>query len=424
MLYCKYSNLLNFVYFSQNYISIFEIMSSTLSQVSGDTQYGESAPNLTNQYLVNDDSAISQMKSYFLVDTEKQDLDIHLKNAVKNEIKPYIIIHNDTYFAKSLNQKLRNRYFILRHGESEANKEDVISSNPDIATKIHGLTERGKEQARNAAPMFMNILGSKKDSLSPDRSNTPTHIKVISSDFTRAKETAEIFQESLTQQVEQNVVFTNSDNDTFMNNVKMSTSRPGLFPEIVIDPIIDLDERLRERWFGTMDGATESKNKYAKIWQEDKLEEELMLYLHAVHNKAKSKDAGNNQIGYTNQTGIISPKSSFYVESVHHVRQRVCDLIMEKERLAEQQQQMNTQRSNSEADTSSSDRINDCDRQNLDSHGKIVANEIYVLVAHGDTLQILQTAFSAEIDFDARKHRSLPHLGNAEVREMKVARLK
>ena len=399
-------------------------MSSTLSQVSGDTQYAKQAPNSTNQYLENDDSAISQMKSYFLVDTENQALDIHLENAVKNEIKPYIIIHNNTYFAKSLNQKLRNRYFILRHGESEANKEDVISSNPDIATKIHGLTERGKEQARNAAPMFMNMLNSDKDSLSPDRSNTPIHIKIISSDFTRAKETAEIFQEGLTQQAEQNVVLTNTNSDTFMNNVKLSESGPATFPEIVIDTTIDFDKRLRERWFGAMDGATDSKNKYVKIWQEDGLEEELMLYLHAIHNKAKSKDAGNGQIRYTNQTGIISPKSSFYVESVHHVRQRVCDLIMEKERLAEQQQEQKSQGSNAETDTPSLDCRNDCDAQNSESHMKILANNIHVFVAHGDTLQILQTAFAAEIDFDARKHRRLPHLGNAEVREMRFTDLK
>jgi len=64
--------------------------------------------------------------------------------------------------------------------------------------------------------------------------------------------------------------------------------------------------------------------------------------------------------------------------------------------------------------------MNDCDVQYSESHMKILANHIYVLVAHGDTLQILQTAFAAEIDFDARKHRSLPHLGNAEVREMRV----
>ena len=39
-----------------------------------------------------------------------------------------------------------------------------------------------------------------------------------------------------------------------------------------------------------------------------------------------------------------------------------------------------------------------------------------VLVAHGDVLQILQTAFSAEIEPAA--HRSLPHLPNAELRSL------
>ena len=148
-----------------------------------------------------------------------------------------------------------------------------------------------------------------------------------------------------------------------------------------------------------------------------------MLYLHAIHNKAKSNDAGNGQTKYTNQTGIVSPKSSFHVESVHHVRQRVCDLIMEKERLAEQLQQK-CQGSNTDTDTSSLDSMNDCDIKNSESRMKTLANNIYVFVAHGDTLQILQTAFAAEIGFDARKHRSLPHLRNAEVREMRVTDLK
>lgn len=36
-----------------------------------------------------------------------------------------------------------------------------------------------------------------------------------------------------------------------------------------------------------------------------------------------------------------------------------------------------------------------------------------ILVAHGDVLQILQTAFEG---VDPREHRSLPHLPNAELR--------
>jgi hypothetical protein len=43
---------------------------------------------------------------------------------------------------------LKNRYFALRHGQSEANVENIISSLPARGTTIHGLTQLGREQAR------------------------------------------------------------------------------------------------------------------------------------------------------------------------------------------------------------------------------------------------------------------------------------
>ena len=42
-----------------------------------------------------------------------------------------------------------------------------------------------------------------------------------------------------------------------------------------------------------------------------------------------------------------------------------------------------------------------------------------LLVAHGDVLQILQTAFTR---VDVRTHRSLPHLETATVRELSFAK--
>ena len=43
---------------------------------------------------------------------------------------------------------LKNRYFALRHGLSEANVAGVISSLPAIGTTIHGLTMEGRLRAR------------------------------------------------------------------------------------------------------------------------------------------------------------------------------------------------------------------------------------------------------------------------------------
>ena len=44
-------------------------------------------------------------------------------------------------------------------------------------------------------------------------------------------------------------------------------------------------------------------------------------------------------------------------------------------------------------------------------------NCIIILVAHGDVLQILQTAF---LDISPREHRKLPHLKQAEIRRMSL----
>jgi len=51
---------------------------------------------------------------------------------------------------------LKNRYFALRHGQSTANVEGVISSLPAVGIASHGLTQLGIEQARSAAPQVID----------------------------------------------------------------------------------------------------------------------------------------------------------------------------------------------------------------------------------------------------------------------------
>jgi bisphosphoglycerate-dependent phosphoglycerate mutase len=45
----------------------------------------------------------------------------------------------------------------VRHGESSANVEGIISSNPDIATKNHGLTDKGKDEGIYIKEICCNI---------------------------------------------------------------------------------------------------------------------------------------------------------------------------------------------------------------------------------------------------------------------------
>jgi probable phosphoglycerate mutase len=153
--------------------------------------------------------------------------------------------------------KLRNKYFAVRHGESEANVAHIISSNPDIGIKSHGLSSNGRVQVAENTKLFIQ--------------NNPLNSSyiIISSDFRRARETADILALNL------------NDNKV----------------------IIQLDKRLRERFFGIYDNTSDEN--YNIIWKND--EENLIKNL-------------NNQ-----------------VESVENVRQRTTDLIKELEEKNENQ---------------------------------------------------------------------------------------
>ena len=73
---------------------------------------------------------------------------------------------------------LNNRYYLMRHGESLANRRGIIVSAPENAIDDYGLTARGAEQVMQAA------LNTRLD----------RNAIIVSSDFKRARETAEIMQ--------------------------------------------------------------------------------------------------------------------------------------------------------------------------------------------------------------------------------------
>ena len=110
----------------------------------------------------------------------------------------------------------RNRYFALRHGESEANRDGAIRSDPSTACDAYGLTEVGRGQVR--ASVSASELG-------PDA-------LIYSSDFRRARETAEIARALL-----------------------------GALP-------VTLNERLRERFFGAFEGTSNAN--YQTVWDRDR----------------------------------------------------------------------------------------------------------------------------------------------------------
>ena len=212
-----------------------------------------------------------------------------------------------SFNSKSLIKNLpafRNKFFVMRHGNSEANASKLISSSPTVATVKHGLTELGVGQATRSAEAFTgNLTPSDKDQ----------GVVVVSSDFTRARQTAEILL------------------STFVS-AGVPTPEEG----------VELNVSLRERFFGELDGGPDTE--YGSVWEHD------------------ASDADHTEYGS---------------ESVNSVILRTTKLV-----------------------------------KNLDEKHK---GKAIFLVAHGDVLQILQTAVEK---LDPRGHRSLAHLDTACIREL------
>jgi glucosyl-3-phosphoglycerate phosphatase len=113
-------------------------------------------------------------------------------------------------------ERLANRYSVMRHGESKANVAGVIVSSIDRDRGgDFGLSELGREQSRVAAR----------------GSGLPADTVICSSDFSRARETAEIVRGCLGT------------------------------PEVIVAP------ELRERYFGDWDGSGSAN--YARVWAAD-----------------------------------------------------------------------------------------------------------------------------------------------------------
>jgi broad specificity phosphatase PhoE len=113
-------------------------------------------------------------------------------------------------------QRLANRYLVMRHGESKANASGIIVSRIETDRGgDYGLSERGRRQAEAAA----RDCGLPADTL------------ICSSDFARARQTAEIVR-----------------------------ARLGAPPVLIA-------AALRERCFGDLEGTPTGN--YARVWAAD-----------------------------------------------------------------------------------------------------------------------------------------------------------
>jgi broad specificity phosphatase PhoE len=78
--------------------------------------------------------------------------------------------------------KLKNTYYFMRHGQSTGNVKHIIVSDPKNGVPHYGLSALGKQQAR--------------DSIKANKDLDKNTI-IYSSDFKRARETAEIVREHI-----------------------------------------------------------------------------------------------------------------------------------------------------------------------------------------------------------------------------------
>lgn len=76
---------------------------------------------------------------------------------------------------------MNNTYYLMRHGESQANKANLIISDPEVGCRLYGLTGKGREQAR---------VSAEASGLGPDTI-------IYCSDFLRTTETAKVVHETL-----------------------------------------------------------------------------------------------------------------------------------------------------------------------------------------------------------------------------------
>nr|CAA9249970.1 hypothetical protein AVDCRST_MAG63-1874 [uncultured Armatimonadetes bacterium] len=120
-------------------------------------------------------------------------------------------------------RRLRNRYFVLRHGRSLANEEERIVSHPDHGVPQYGLSEAGRRQVEDA------ITKALRDGVLDGTT------LIVASDFARTRESAEIARALLGAQ------------DTVL-----------------------LTPKLRERFFG--DWEKQHHSNYHRVWEADALD--------------------------------------------------------------------------------------------------------------------------------------------------------
>lgn len=141
-------------------------------------------------------------------------------------------------------KKLKNQYYILRHGQSQANTTGIIISDPSNGIKSFGLTDTGKSRIIEEVKRYTEL---NNESI------------IYTSPFLRAKETARLVKKIL-------------------NSKKIFTS-----------------DKLSERYFG--DYEKSSNTNYQKVWDKDKFNEN-----NNKNNVESTKQVWDRMVSLINET--------------------------------------------------------------------------------------------------------------------------
>jgi broad specificity phosphatase PhoE len=153
------------------------------------------------------------------------------------DMKPSIV----NKMPDAMPETFKNKYYLLRHGQSTANIAEVISSSRSLAySEKHGLTVLGYEQGRESAIQLLDVL-QQEGVKEGDR------IVFVSSPFARARQTAEACRDGL----------------QFDEENRKRVKDMGL----IVEENIQMENGLMERYFGRLDG--DRIYTYSYVWPMD-----------------------------------------------------------------------------------------------------------------------------------------------------------
>ena len=175
---------------------------------------------------------------------------------------------------------LRNTYYFMRHGQSEANIKKIIATKPEDNLGQNGLTTEGRKQVEASAMQLKEVLDE---------------LVIYSSDFLQTIETAAIVSK-------------------------------------IFNTEIIVTKKIRERDFGDFDGMSTKPN-YQKVWDHDESDGPDSTYANSesvnsiirrvgsLINEAEGAHNNKNILFVSHGDTIILYKAHFYGEMpLHHMK--------------------------------------------------------------------------------------------------------